>query len=588
MLVTFLLTAAIFAINVFLDRPVLVSFVFALALAVGLTPQLLPAIISVNLAHGANQMAKKKVIVKKLSSIQNFGSMDILCVDKTGTLTKGEVQLQRATDVNGNPSDKSHLFGYLNASFQSGYTNPLDSAILGSAHYNISSWKKLDELPYDFKRKRISIFAQGKEGNLLLSKGAFSQMIEICTQAEVGDKQVPIGSIRKELEERYEKYSQTGVRLLALAYRPIPNKERIDHTDEQEMIFLGFLLFFDPIKENIQETIAALQERGISLKLITGDNRFVASHVANEIGLKSQKILRGEELLQMDEKRLAQAVQETEVFAEIEPVEKERILLALRKGGHVVGFLGDGINDTAALHTADVGISVDSAADVVKEVADIVLLEKNLSVLLKGVEEGRRTFGNTLKYIFMATSANFGNMFSMAGASIFLSFLPLLPKQILLINFFTDFPEMTIATDNVDKEWVAKPIKWDIGFIRKFMLVFGPISSIFDFLTFGVLLLFLNANEMQFRTGWFLESVISASVIVLVIRTRKPFYRSRPSPYLLLAVVAICACTLVLPYTRLGALFGFMPINPLFMLAIGAIVLLYVASVEVAKRFFFR
>ncbi len=589
MLVTGILVVAIFIINFALDRPLLSSLLFSLALAVGLTPQLLPAIISVNLAHGANAMAKKRVIVKKLVSIEDFGSMTILCVDKTGTITEGEMQLKEAVDSGGRESDKVRLFAAVNASMQSGYTNPLDRAILATKHPLLASWKKVDEVPYDFTRKRLSVLAKNSHGMVMITKGAYPQMISICSQIELPDGSlVSFASKKKEVEEQFEGYSKKGFRALVLAYRPLASATKIGREDEKEMVFLGFLLFYDPPKKDVGKTIVQLAESGVALKLITGDNRFVAAHVAEEIGLSAKTIITGEELEALHNHEFSKKVRENQLFAEIEPAQKERIIHALRQRGVIVGYLGDGINDVTALRAADVGISVDTSADVVKEEADIVLLKKELSVLLTGIEEGRRTFANTMKYIYMATSANFGNMFSMAGASLFLSFLPLLPKQILLINLLTDFPEMAIATDKVDPERLRKPVHWNIQSIKRFMLVFGLISSIFDFLTFGVLFFLLDATVDQFRTGWFIESVVSASLIVLAIRTRRRFYLSRPSLYLLSGILLVVAAASFLPLTPVALLFNFTPLPIVFYLTVAAIVAGYFASVEVAKAFFFK
>lgn len=393
--------------------------------------------------------------------------------------------------------------------------------------------------------------------------------------------------MQAQLEEKFADYSRQGFRALAVAIKTQPSA-LISREDEKEMSFLGFLLFFDPPKAGISETIARLKEMGVALKIITGDHHLVTAHIAEQIGMKNTEILTGSDLHKMGDRALLKQVQQVDLFAEVEPNQKERIILALRKAGYIVGFLGDGINDATALHTADVGISVDTSADVVKEVADIVMLKKDLSVLCRGVEEGRKTFANTLKYIFMATSANFGNMFSMAGISIFLPFLPLLPKQILLMNLFTDVPEMTIATDQVDREITDHPVKWDIKFIKRFMVLFGLISSVFDFITFGVLLFVLKAPVAEFRTGWFLESVASAATIVLVVRSRKPFFQSRPSPYLTWSVFGIILFTFILPETPLGAVFGFVPLPIGFYCVIFAIVALYVFSVEIAKKGFYR
>ena len=632
--VTLVLVIAVFAINVYFARPVLDSFLFALALAVGLTPTLLPAIISINLAHGAKRMALDKVIVKRLASIENFGSMNVLCSDKTGTLTEGVVKLHSALNVDGHESEKVLLYAFLNASYETGFANPIDEAIRKYRSFDLSAFKKLDEVPYDFIRKRLSILilrprqtpdfrvgtkvplsinpepstrAQAEEQtpgvrpgevegliskgdtNLLVTKGALSNVLAVCSSAEIAEGRiVDIVTVKEQVQQHFEEFSRKGFRTLGVACKDIGSNTVITREQEADMTLLGFLILFDPPKPGIIETIRQLKHLGVSLKIITGDNRLLAANVSQQVELLNPHILTGGDLHEMSDEALLERVNEVDVFAEVEPNHKERIILALKKAGHVVGYMGDGINDASALHTADVGISVDSAVDVAKEAADIVLLEKDLGVLVQGVREGRRTFANTLKYVFMATSANFGNMFSMAGASLFLPFLPLLPKQILLTNLLTDFPEMTIATDSVDRELVEKPRRWNIQFIRNFMLTFGILSSVFDYLTFGVLLLLLHATTDQFRTGWFLESVISASVIVLVIRTRRSFFRSKPGKYLLIATLLIVAVTILFPFTPLAGLLGFQPLPMTILLVIGIIVVLYIIAAEIVKGSFYR
>ncbi len=587
--VTLVLVIAIFAINVYVKRPVLESFLFALALAVGLTPQLLPAIISINLSHGAKRMALKKVIVKRLASIENFGSMNILCSDKTGTLTEGVVRFHSARDVDGNESEKVFLYAYLNAIYETGFVNPIDKAIRTHRELDVSSYLKLDEVPYDFIRKRLSILVSREVKYLMITKGALLNVLQVCTSAETADGTlVDMTTLQGRIQDRFEELSQRGFRTLGIAYRELGSMSPITKESETGMTFLGFLVFFDPPKTGIAETIRELRHLGVSLKIITGDNHLVAAHVSEQVGFSNVKILTGQDLHQMSDEALLRRVNEVDVFAEVEPNHKESIIHALKKTGNVVGYMGDGINDASALHSADVGISVDTAVDVAKEAADLVLLDKDLEVLVDGVREGRTTFANTLKYVFMATSANFGNMFSMAGASLFLPFLPMLPSQILLTNLLTDFPEMTIAMDSVDRELVEQPRKWDIKFIRNFMMTFGPVSSIFDFVTFGVLLFILHAQQGSFRTGWFLESVISASIIVLVIRTRRPFYQSKPGKYLLAATLLIAAVTFAFPFTPLGHLFQFRPLPVSFFLALAAIVVLYVIAAEFAKKVFYK
>jgi Mg2+-importing ATPase len=587
--VTLLLVIAIFAINVYLARPVLESFLFSLALAVGLTPQLLPAIISINLAVGAKRMAEQKVIVKRLASIENFGSMNILCADKTGTLTEGMVQIHSALDVWGHTSDRVLFHAYLNSIFETGFANPIDEAIRRYCCPDISGYLRLDEVPYDFVRKRLSILVAKDGQSLMITKGALQSILAVCTRTETDTGEiVELGPLLPAVKQKFAEFSAQGLRTLGVAYRPLAAAKSISKDQEADMILLGFLLLFDPPKPGVSETIKQMKHLGVSLKIITGDNALVAASVGGKVGLDPRRLLTGAELRQISDEALPRRISHIQIFAEVEPNQKERLLSAMRKAGNVVGFMGDGINDASALHVADVSISVDTAVDVAKEAADIVLLEKDLGVLVQGIEAGRVTFANTIKYVFMATSANFGNMFSMAGASLFLSFLPLLPKQILLTNLLTDLPEMTIATDRVDPELVSRPRRWDIRFIRRFMITFGLLSSVFDYLTFGALLFILKANPGQFRTGWFQESVISAAIIVLVIRTRKSLVRSLPGKYLLIATLLVVAATIIFPYTPLGRLFGFEPLTLEFLLLIGVILVLYITGAELAKKLFYR
>jgi Mg2+-importing ATPase len=608
--ITLMLVISILVINVYFGRPVLESFLFSLALAIGLTPQLLPAIISVNLSHGAKRMANEKVIVKRLASIENLGSMNILCSDKTGTLTIGEVQLQSAIDVEGNTNNnKVLLYAYLNAVYETGFTNPIDKAIKDfcSDRFDITDYSKLDEIPYDFIRKRLSIMVSSSDKttktlkHFIVTKGALNNILEVCSFAEISDgKSVSISIVKQEILHRFEELGNKGYRILGLCYRDIEDDIKVGNntsnqcyqitkSDEIDMTFLGFLVFFDPIKPDVKTSISNLRRLGISLKIISGDNKHVAAYVGQQLELLNPKILIGSDLHHMSNEALIKQADEVDIFAEIEPNQKERIILALRQSEkNVVGYMGDGINDASALHAADAGISVSTAADVVKEAADFVLLEKDLGVLAKGVQEGRKTFANTLKYVFMATSANFGNMFSMAGASLFLPFLPLLPKQILLMNLMTDMPEMTISTDNVDIETVEKPRRWDIKFIRKFMLVFGLLSTLFDYATFGILFFVLHSDVNQFRTAWFIESVISASMVVLVIRTRKPLFKSRPRMHLTLATLFVVCITIVLPFTPIAELFGLKGISVLYLSAIGIIVLMYIITAEIVKKIFYK
>jgi P-type Mg2+ transporter len=586
--VTLILVVLIFVANVYLKRPVLESFMFSLALAVGLTPQLLPAIVSINLARGAKQMAKKQVIVKRLAAIENFGSMNVFCTDKTGTLTEGEVKIHAAIDAEGKDSERVLFYAYLNAASESGYTNPIDVAIRQHQTFDIASYQKLDEVPYDFHRKLLSILFAFEHSQLIITKGALKNVLDVCATVEIApDRIVDINSDRQKLQQQAEDLGSKGFRVLGVAYR-VFDKASFSKADETDLTFLGYLALFDPPKAGIADTLKELADLGVTPKMITGDSRAVAMSIIRQIGLPETDVLTGSQLRQLSDEALMQRVQTTNVFAEVEPNQKERIIIALKKAGNVVGYMGDGINDASALHAADVSISVESAVDVAKEAADIVLMQKDLNVLINGVKEGRVTFANTLKYVFMATSANFGNMFSMAGISLVIPFLPLLPSQILLTNLLTDFPEMTIASDRVDRELVSKPRRMDIKFIRNFMVVFGLLSSVFDYLTFGALLLLLHAQPEQFRTGWFIESTISASMVVLVVRTRQSIWHSKPGKYLFWATLLTVSVALIIPFTPLAAVLGFRALPLHFLLVLGAIVALYVIAAEGVKHVFYQ
>lgn len=585
MQVTFLMILGLFGVNVYMHRPVLESLLFALALAVGLTPQLLPAIITVNLAHGATLMARHRVILRRLSSIENFGCMDVLCSDKTGTLTQGKVELHAAVDPEGVSSDKVARLAFLNAQFESGFNNAIDEALRSMSAFDACQVLKLDEVPYDFIRKRVSILIDDAGRHILIMKGAVDGVLETCTTVEYADGRVhDLNEVQTDLQQEFQKFGRQGLRVLGLACRDLGARPQAGKSDETEMVFVGFLAFRDPPKDDAARTLLRLREVGVSLKMITGDNRWVAAQVARDVGLSSGELLCGADLKAMNDGALTQRAGRVDVFAEVEPNQKERIILALKKAGHVVGYLGDGINDASALHAADVGISVDQAADVAKEAADIVLLEHDLGVLVGGILAGRQTFANTLKYIFMATSANFGNMFSMAGASLFLPFLPLLPEQILLANLMTDIPAMAIPTDRVDRDWLRKPQRWNMHVIRNFMLVFGLLSSLFDYLTFAVLLFVFQADVRMFRTGWFVESVISAALVVLVIRTHRPFLRSRPSRSLVTLTLSVILLTGALPWLPTSGVLGFEPVPFGLVAFVAGVVALYVISAEFLKR----
>lgn len=583
----------VMAVNTFLAKPVIDSLLFALALAVGLTPELLPAIISITLAHGAQQMAKRGVIVRRLTSIENFGSMDVLCTDKTGTLTEGIVHLDGALDTQGQPSTDVLRYAYLNAYHQTGLNNPLDEAIQAAAqkaNLDISAEQKIDEIPYDFIRKRLSVVIANAQGErTLITKGALDKILSICTQLQSVDGIHPFdATTRAEIEKQYSEWSEKGFRVLGLATKSVDRQlETYSFTDENGLIFAGFLLFLDPPKVDVKQVIIDLAKRGVQLKIITGDNQKVARHVADAVNLPLQGVLTGSDLNTMNDEALWHLAERTTLFAEVDPNQKERIILALQKTGHVIGYMGDGINDAPALHAADVGLSVDTAVDVAKDAADFVLLKKDLAILRQGIDEGRSTFANTLKYILTTISANFGNMFSMAGASLLLPFLPLLAPQILLNNFLSDIPAITIASDNVDLEMTEKPRRWNTRFIRNYMVLFGMVSSIFDFLTFGILLFLFRASPEEFRTGWFIESLITELVIALVVRTRHVFFRSRPGKLLLASTLIFIGIAVALPYLPFIAVFGFVPLPAPLMLAMLGLTAFYVLATEVTKKIFY-
>ncbi|MCL4802774.1 MAG: magnesium-translocating P-type ATPase [Anaerolineae bacterium] len=590
--IMFILVIGIFFFNVLLQKDVFDSLLFSIALAVGLTPQLLPAIININLSKGSQKMARHGVIVRRLESIENFGSMDILCTDKTGTLTEGVVRLDGALDVDCEPSEQVKLFACLNAGMQTGLPNPLDEAIVSEGAEGVEGYSKVDEIPYDFIRKRLTVVTRRNNASsaIMITKGALENILAICTLAQSGSEQKVLDDdALAKVRAHFEQWSAQGYRVLGVAAKPVDvQKHPYSKDDEAEMTLMGFLLFLDPPKPGVQEAIQALGSLGVQLKIITGDNQLVARHTSQMVGLGDVKVLTGSELDAMSDEALWLAAEETTIFAEVDPNEKERVILALKKRGHVVGYMGDGINDAPSLHSADVGISVANAVDVAKEAADLVLLKQDLDVLREGIVEGRKTFANTIKYVFMAVSANFGNMFSMAGASLLLPFLPMLPKQILLINFLTDLPEIAIANDNVDDVYVERPHRMDIGFIRRFMLVFGLLSSVFDYATFATLMWIIKANEQTFQTGWFVESVLSAGIVVFAVRTRLPFIHSKPSRTMMAITAAVILITLYLPYSSLAGLLGFVPLSLPLLLIIFSIVALYFLSAELIKRWFYR
>ncbi|NID14323.1 magnesium-translocating P-type ATPase [Luteibacter yeojuensis] len=589
-----IVVVAVLAIHIVMHRPTIDTLLFAAALAVGLSPELLPAILTITLSYGARAMAREGVIVKRLNAIENLGSMDVLCTDKTGTLTRGVIELDAAVDADGQPAAEVLRLAVLNARLQTGIRNALDDAVVARGERDglpRDAGSKIDEIPYDFQRRRLTVIVNTPSPvqAMLVTKGAVENVFDACASARIDRREVALDEgVRTALMKRFVDWSAQGYRVLAVASKSVPVRERYDPGDEAGMTLIGFLLFFDPPEPQVCGTLTALGILGVEVKIVTGDNRFVARHVAEAIGMPVKGILTGGDLRELGDEALWHRAMSTTLFAEIEPNQKERIITALQKTGHVVGYLGDGINDAPALHAADVGISVDSAVDVAKDAADFVLLEHDLDVIRRGIDEGRHTFANTIKYIFITTSANFGNMVSMALASLYLPFLPLLAKQILLNNLLSDIPAMGIAGDNVDREWKLTPHRWDIRLIRRSMLTFGLISTAFDLVTFVVLLTMAGGDPVIFRTGWFLESLLTELWILLVIRTYRPFYRSRPGGFLRWSTAAMMPLAIALPFLPGAGLFGFVPLPAPVLAAILGITALYVVVSEASKRMFYR
>jgi Mg2+-importing ATPase len=581
-----ILVLVIFAANVILGRAPVETLLFSIALAVGLSPELLPAILSVNLARSAREMAQGGVLVRRLGAIENLGSMDVLCTDKTGTLTEGVVEVEGAYGPDGQGAPAVLELASWNAALQTGLANPLDEAILRAHRPDSTRLEKLAEAPYDFVRKRVSVLVRAPGGTLLVTKGAFASVLPACVRLPDG---APLdAAARSRLEERYRTWSARGVRVLGVATRRFGAPAGFERADEADLEFAGFLTFLDRPKQGVAEAIESLGALGVSIKVITGDSRLVAEHVVSSVGLRCDTVLTGGELDALHDEALWRMAERTDLFAEVDPNQKERIILSLKKTGHVVGFLGDGINDAPAMHAADTSLSVETAVDVAREAADFVLLERHLDVVRRGIEAGRRTFANTLKYILTTTSANLGNMASMAVASLFLPFLPLLAGQILLNNFLSDIPAIGLADDRVDPELVDRPRRWDMRFVGRFMIEFGILSSLFDFLTFAVLLLAFAAGPTLFRTGWFVESLLTELVIALVVRTRRPFFRSRPGTLLVVTTAGVIVLALALPFLPFAGTLGFAPLPLALLPVLGGITLLYVAASELVKARFYR
>ena len=595
--VVIFLVLFVFLVNAALRRDPFESLLFSIALAVGLTPEFLPMISTVTLGQGALRMARRRVIVKHLAAIQNFGSIDIFCSDKTGTLTSGEMSLDQHLDPLARASERPFLLAYLNSFFETGVgnpldhairrrgVNPLDEAILIYDHPDVRGYEKLDEIPFDFERRRVSVVVGRADSRLLITKGAPESVLAVCAEYEVDGRRLPLDqSARQGCEAVFHELSAKGYRVLAVAYAEVAPKVAYSKEDERQLVFAGFLTFADHPLPAAAEALRAMADDGVEVKVLTGDNELVARHVCSEVGLDVERIVLGDEVDRMTDGALGHVAERTTVFARVTPMQKNRIIQALKRRGHVVGYLGDGINDAPSLHTADVGISVVTGTDVAREAAEVILLEQSLPVLHQGIIEGRKAFGNVMKYLLMGTSSNFGNMFSMAGASLFLPFLPMLPTQILLNNFLYDLAQITIPTDNVDQTFIRKPHRWDIRLIRDFMLYIGPISSLYDFLTFYALLVVFHASEQFFHTGWFVESLATQTLVIFVIRTAGNPLRSKPSAALSATTLLIVLVGVTLPFTPLAEWLGFTPLPAGFFLFLIAATGTYLLLVEIFKR----
>lgn len=596
MRLTMALVLFVMLTNVLLHRPLLESFLFAVALAVGLTPELLPMVISVTLSRGAMRMARQRVIVKRLASIENLGSMDILCTDKTGTLTEACMRLERCVDGEGLSSERTLLLAHLNSAFESGLKSPLDDAILAyEGSVDVTGWEKVDEVPFDFERRRVSVLVERKRGDSvdswLVVKGAPDDVLSLCANYEHdagASSTVLDAAARQRLQGQCHDLERQGLRVLAIAWRTVASEQRhADVSDESTLTFVGFAAFIDPPKAGAAQAISQLARSGVAIKIVSGDSELVTQHLCGLLGIAVKGVLTGREIALMDDATLKARAPGTTLFCRVNPAQKSRIILALKARGHVVGYLGDGINDAPPLRAADVSLTVDSAVDVAKEVADMILLEHDLGVLHIGVQEGRRTYGNIMKYIMMGTSSNFGNMLSMAAASLVLPFLPMLPVQVLLNNMLYDLSEVAIPLDDVDASDMAAPRTLSVSFIQRFMWFFGLISSLFDGLTFFVLLRVLHADEMLFRTGWFIESLVTQVLVIFVIRTRGPAWASRPSKVLLASSLSIVMVAVMLPFSFLAPFFHFEAPPAVFFVWLVGLLLTYLLLVEGAKRFFY-
>ena len=587
--ITVLLVLFVVLVNLLFHRPLLESFLFALALAVGLTPELLPMIVSITLAQGALRMARKAVIVKRQSAIDDLGTMDVFCSDKTGTLTEAHVRLVRELDLHGHDSSTVMRLAQLNATFETGLKSPLDEAILAAGEVDHAAWRKIDEVPFDFQRRRVSVLVEGDGRRLLIVKGAPEDVLQHSARYAQNDTPaLPLDAAAlQSAEATFTALGTDGFRVLGVAWREVePDRQHASIADETELTFAGFLAFLDPPKPDAREALASLAKLGIAMKVVTGDNEQVTRHVCGELGLAVGGVLTGPQIAELTDEALMARVEDTNLFCRVTPPQKSRIIATLRRMGHVVGYMGDGINDAPSLHAADVGFSVDTAADVAREAAAMILLRKDLAVLAEGVREGRRTFANILKYMMMGASSNFGNMFSMAGGILFLPFLPMLPAQILLNNLLYDLSEIAIPLDTVAEATIARPRRWDLATLRRFMLVFGAISSIFDFLTFMLLLWMFHADEALFHTGWFVESLSTQILVIFIIRTAHP-WQDRPHPGLVASSLVALALAISLPYLPPAHWLGFVPLPPRLLVPLALITAAYLLLVHGAKRWFF-
>jgi Mg2+-importing ATPase len=590
MRVTIFLVLFVLLVNIFFHRPWLETFLFALALAVGMTPEFLPMVMSVTLARGAKKMAKKSVIVKRLSAIHDIGGMNILCTDKTGTLTEAKIELARHVDCEGNESEHVLFLAYLNSYFETGLKNPMDEAILSHEDIDVKDWKKIDEIPFDFERRRVSVLLEHKQERLLIAKGAPEDILSICTHFEHQNKSVKITpKVRTDLQNLFHQESKKGFRVLGIAWQSLPKThETATHARESDLIFAGFALFYDPPKLEASQTLEKLKALKIDVYILTGDSEDVTTHLCNELSIPIRGLLTGKDMDKLDENALASRVRTTNLYCRITPAQKRRIILELKNQGYVVGFLGDGINDAPSLYAAHAGISVDTGADVAKEAADLILLKHNLNVIYDAVIEGRKIYSNIIKYLMMMTSSNFGNMFSMAGASVLIPFLPMLPTQILLNNLLYDISQTSIPFDKVDPESIVKPQQWNLRLIFRFMLVMGPLSSLFDFLIFFIMFKVLQTPASLFQTGWFMESLATQILIIFVIRTRKSIFQSRPHPFLAVMAIALVSIGIYLPYSPLSSYFNFVHPPFYFLLIIFAIVVIYLSTAEKIKFWFYK